>query len=77
MDSEGTYFLTVDYRPLGFSGTDEEFCHHITTKAGVGAVPVSAFYQDGDVNHFARFCFCKGDELLDEAIGRLAKHFSS
>ena len=77
MESEGTYFLTVDFRPLGFNGSDEEFCHHITTQAGVGVVPVSAFYQDGDVNHFARFCFCKGDALLDEAIGRLAKHFSS
>jgi len=77
MNSEGTYFLTVDYRPLGYGGTDEEFCHYITTKAGVGAVPVSAFYQDGDVNHFVRFCFCKGNDLLDEAIERLAKHFSS
>jgi len=75
--SEGTYFITVDFRPLGYRGTDEEFCHHITTQAGVGAVPVSAFYQDRDVNHFVRFCFCKGDALLDEAIGRLAKHFSS
>jgi aspartate/methionine/tyrosine aminotransferase len=77
MDSEGTYFLTVDFRPIGFVGTDEDFCHKITTEAGVGAVPVSAFYQDGDVNHFARFCFCKGDRLLDEAVGRLAKYFSS
>lgn len=76
MKSEGTYFLTVNFRPLGFNGTDEEFCHYITTKAGVGAVPVSAFYQDGDVDNFARFCFCKGDALLDKAIGRLAKHFS-
>jgi aspartate/methionine/tyrosine aminotransferase len=77
LDSEGTYFLTVDFRSLGFNGTDEEFCRHITTEAGVGAVPVSAFYQAGDVNHLARFCFCKGDALIDEAIGRLAKHFSS
>lgn len=77
MKSEGTYFLTADFRPLGFRGTDEEFCHHITTKAGVGAVPFSAFYQDVDVDHFVRFCFCKGDALLDEAIGRLEKYFSS
>ncbi len=75
LESAGTYFLTVDFRPLGFNGNDEEFCRHITTEAGVTAVPVSAFFQDADVNHFARFCFCKGDELLDEAIGRLARHF--
>ena len=76
MGSEGTYFLTVDFRPLGFTGTDEDFCKEITTKAGVGAVPISAFYQDGDVNHFARFCFCKSDAVLNEAIGRLASYFS-
>ncbi len=77
MESEGTYFLTVDFRPLGFSGDDVEFCRHITLKAGVTAVPVSAFYQQADVDHFARFCFCKGEELLDQAIERLAAHFSS
>lgn len=77
MESEGTYFLTVDFRPLGFNGNDEEFCRHITTQAGVTAVPVSAFYQEADVDHFARFCFCKGEELLDQAIERLGKHFSA
>ena len=76
LSSEGTYFLTVGFRPLGFTSSDEEFCHEITSKAGVAAVPVSAFYQDGNVNQFARFCFCKSDAVLDEAIERLAKYFS-
>ena len=75
LESAGTYFLTVDFRPLGFNGNDEEFCRQITTEAGVTAVPVSAFFQEADVDHFARFCFCKGDALLDEAIDRLARHF--
>lgn len=78
MDSQGTYFLTVDYRPLGFNGDDVEFCTHLTTEAGVAAVPFSAFYQGGiesGVNHFARFCYCKQDSLLDVAIDRLATHF--
>ena len=76
MGSEGTYFLTVDFRPLGFTGADEDFCKEITTKAGVGAVPISAFYQGRDVIHFARFCFCKSDSLLNEAIRRLEWYFS-
>jgi aspartate/methionine/tyrosine aminotransferase len=76
LPSGGTYFLTVDFRPVGFDGGDEAFCRHITTEAGVAAVPVSAFYQDADVNHFARFCFCKRDHVLDEAISRLKHHFA-
>jgi aspartate/methionine/tyrosine aminotransferase len=72
----GTYFLSVDIRSVGFNDTDEAFCRHITTEAGVTAVPVSAFYQKSDVNHFARFCFCKRDDILDEAAARLARHFA-
>jgi len=75
LDSQGTYFLTVDFQSVGFNGTDEEFCRHITTEAGVAAVPVSAFYQVADVDHFARFCFCKRDDVLDEAVDRLKSHF--
>ena len=72
---QGTYFITADFRPLGFTGDDVAFCRHITTEARVTAVPVSAFYQEGDVDHFVRFCFCRRDEVLDEAIARLAKLF--
>ncbi len=71
----GTYFITTDFRPLGFNGDDVAFCRHITTEAGVAAVPVSAFYQGGEIRHFARFSFCKLDATLDEALGRLARHF--
>lgn len=75
IDCEGTYFITADFRPLGFHGDDAAFCRHITIEAGVTAVPVSAFYQSGDVDHFVRFCFCKKDELLDEALQRLTRLF--
>lgn len=78
MESQGTYFLTADFRPLGFNDDDAAFCKHITTEARVAAVPFSAFYQQGPasgVDHFARFCYCKQDSVLDEAVERLAKHF--
>ena len=76
LPAHGTYFVTTDFRPLGFNGTDEEFCRHITVKAGVTAVPVSAFYQSPEApRYFARFCFCKHDPTLDSAIQRLAAHF--
>ncbi len=74
---EGTYFITTDFRPLGFNGTDEEFCRHITIEAGVTAVPVSAFYQGGGIDHFARFAFCKENASLIEALRRLKAHFGS
>ncbi len=80
LPAAGSYFLTVDIRSIGYDGTDLAFCHHITTAAGVAAVPVSAFYAndaDGEVpSNFARFCFCKRDEVLSEAARRLKRHFA-
>ncbi len=76
MKTEGTYFLSVDIRSVGFNGDDVEFCEHIIREAGVAAIPMSAFYQAGDVRHFARFCFCKRDEVLDAAAEKLARHFN-
>ena len=75
LDTGGSYFISADFRPLGFDGGDEAFCRHITEAAGVAAIPVSAFYQGKDVTHFARFCFAKTEAAIDEAVNRLAKHF--
>ena len=75
LKTEGTYFLTVDIRSVDFNEDDVAFCEHIIRKAGVAAIPMSAFYQDASVRHFARFCFCKKDEVLDAATARLGKYF--
>lgn len=71
LPAAGTYFLTCDIRPLGYDGTDVEFCTQMIERAGVVAIPVSAFYQKGDVRHFVRFCFCKSPAMLDAALERL------
>ncbi len=73
-DSAGTYFLCADPRPLGFAdGT--AFCDELPHKAGVAAIPMSAFCDrdsSGAWNHLVRFAFCKRDDTLDEAIRRLS-----
>jgi N-succinyldiaminopimelate aminotransferase len=77
LPAHGTYFVTADFRPLGYNGTDEDFCRDMTMKVGVAAVPVSAFYdQPGRApRHFVRFCFCKNTNTLEAAIDRLDKYF--
>ncbi len=69
----GSYFVTADFSPLGFAGDDAAFCQHITEHAGVTAIPVSAFYETDPPTHYARFAFCKKDEVLDEAVARLGR----
>ncbi len=75
LEARGSYFLSADFRPLGFNGTDDAFCRHITEEAKVTAIPVSAFYQDNPPDHFARFCFAKKDEAIEEALNRLSRFF--
>ena len=75
IDCAGTYFISADFRPLGFDGDDIAFCRYVTEKAGVTALPVSAFYQERDVTNYVRFCFCKENDVLDEANQRLKSFF--
>lgn len=75
-DSVGTYFLCADPRPLGYHDSTE-FCAQLPERAGVAAIPMSAFCDPGadhaDAwNHLVRFAFCKRNETLDEAIRRLS-----
>jgi aspartate/methionine/tyrosine aminotransferase len=74
----GTYFMTVDIRSVGYEGDDVAFCREITEAAKVCAVPVSAFYPQGDEaapRSYARFCFCKTPATLIEAAARLSQYF--
>jgi N-succinyldiaminopimelate aminotransferase len=78
LPAHGSYFITTDFTPLGFAGDDVAFCRHITEHAGVTAIPVTAFYDAPDPpRHYARFAFCKRDEVLDEAVARLRRHFAA
>lgn len=72
----GSYFVTVDFTPLGYNGDDVAFCRHITEQAGVTAIPVSAFYEGNAPGHYARFAFCKRPEVLQAALDRLSRHFA-
>lgn len=78
LPTNGSYFITTDFTPLRFNDDDVAFCRHITEHAGVTAIPVSAFYDAPDApRHYARFAFCKREEVLDEALSRLKRHFAS
>ncbi|MDX2103389.1 MAG: aminotransferase [Alphaproteobacteria bacterium] len=76
LPAEGTYFLSIDVASTGFDGTDEAFCRYLTQEVGVAAIPVGAFYASAaPPGGYARFCFAKRDEVLDEAVARIAKRF--
>jgi N-succinyldiaminopimelate aminotransferase len=73
LHTSGTYFLTVDARPLGFEDA-VELCERLPLEAGVVAIPVSAFTAEpaDRVRPFVRFAFCKRREVLEDAVQRLS-----
>jgi N-succinyldiaminopimelate aminotransferase len=75
-----TYFATTDIAPVapGMSGT--EFCRALPERCGVVAIPSSVFYgANGTVptdpvegSTLVRWAFCKRDDVLTDALSRLA-----
>jgi N-succinyldiaminopimelate aminotransferase len=69
----GTYFVTTDVRPLG-EPDGMEFCRELPARAGVVAIPSSVFYDNVEAGRSqVRFAFCKKEEVLREALARLAR----
>jgi N-succinyldiaminopimelate aminotransferase len=76
LSPEATYFATVDVRPVRPDGDGLAFCRSLPERAGVVAVPTVVFYDPADAHlgrHLVRFAFCKSDEVLGEAVRRLAR----
>ena len=70
---QGTYFVTADVRPLGYDD-GLAFCRDLPHRVGVVAIPHQVFYDDVEAGRpLVRFAFCKRDEVLDEAVSRLAR----
>ncbi|HEY1627192.1 MAG TPA: pyridoxal phosphate-dependent aminotransferase [Streptosporangiaceae bacterium] len=72
-EPDGTYFVTTDIASLG-EPDGIEFCLGLPDRAGVVAIPSVVFYDDKQAGRTqVRFAFCKRDEVLREALDRLAK----
>lgn len=78
---DGSYFILVDTSGLDApleAGVrrDVNLCRWLTREVGVAAIPPSHFYSPAHqylTDNLARFCFCKTDEMLEEAARRLQK----
>jgi N-succinyldiaminopimelate aminotransferase len=78
----GTYFITTDISALagvggvtaagGLAGDGLAFCRSLPARCGVVAIPNVVFYDDPRAGRSqVRFAFCKRDEVLLQAAGRL------
>ncbi len=74
---QGTYFIMIDIQEFldrkEFAAmSDLEFCEWMIREIGVAAVPGSSFFRE-DINRYIRIHFARGEDVLDEALRRMAK----
>ena len=70
--TSGTYFVTVDIRPLQPDGDGMAFCRALPGHCRVVAIPNEVLYANKAAGrHLVRFAFCKRLDVLDEAVARL------
>jgi methionine transaminase len=72
LPADGTYFQCVRYDAVS-SLPEADFARWLTTEIKVAAIPVSAFYSQGQESGIVRFCFAKQNETLRLALERLAR----
>jgi N-succinyldiaminopimelate aminotransferase len=70
-----TYFATTDIAPVAPGLSGQEFCLALPGRCGVVAIPSAVFYDPRDAAAGAtlvRWAFCKRDDVLRDALARLA-----
>lgn len=70
--SKGSYFQCYSYNGLSVE-SDKELAIRLTKEFGVTSIPVSAFYKNEKDDKVLRFCFCKKEETLEQAVERLVR----
>jgi aspartate/methionine/tyrosine aminotransferase len=70
---QGAYYVLADFSAIS-PLPDDEFSYWLTKQIGVAPVPGSSFFSRPELGRrLVRFAFCKTEELLVEAAGRLAR----
>lgn len=70
---QGTFFMTTDVTALGYPD-GVAFCRELPKRCGVVAIPHQVFYDRVEAGRpYVRWAFCKRDEVIDEAVRRLAR----
>lgn len=73
LPAAGTWFVTIDLAASGLPADDEALAQRLVREAGVGSIPVSAFYAQAPNKGYLRLCHAKQADTLDQAVERLAR----
>lgn len=72
LPASGTWFVSIDLAASGLPADDALVAGRLVREAGVGTIPVSAFYAQTPEKGYLRLCHAKQDITLDAAVERLS-----
>jgi aspartate/methionine/tyrosine aminotransferase len=72
LPGEGTYFLNIDLRASGVTGSGLDIAQHLVQQNGVATIPLQAFCPTGRDLPVLRLCFAKSLTTLIEGARRLS-----
>lgn len=70
--AEGSFFQTVSYSHLS-GENDFDLAVRLAKEIKVSSIPNSSFYHEKTDHKVLRFCFAKDDQVLMQALDRLAR----
>ena len=71
LPGDATWFVTLDLAASGIAMPDTAWNDWLIDACGVAAIPLSAFYAGDAPTHLVRLCYCKNDDVLDDAVRRM------
>jgi aspartate/methionine/tyrosine aminotransferase len=69
---QGALYLTADFSEVA-PGMDVDFCAAMTRHARVAMLPLSKMYRTDAPRSMVRIAFCKSEQALRTALGRLSE----
>ena len=70
--AQGTFFQLLDYSEIT-QEDDVSYAKRLTREIGVASIPVSVFCEQPPREFKLRFCFAKGDDMLERAAEKLCR----
>ncbi len=74
LPAEGTYFLNIDLRASGITGSGLDFAFDLVRNHGLATIPLQAFCETGRDLPVLRLCFAKSLDSLAKGAALLINH---
>ncbi|MDI7776079.1 aminotransferase [Asticcacaulis sp. EMRT-3] len=74
LPSQGTYFINIDLKASGITGSGLDVAQHLVQDCGVATIPLQVFCPTGRDLAVLRLCFAKSLTTLEKGVAGLMRY---